>query len=277
MIDTGVDGFEANAADERHSGETPLIAYRLYTPAQAMRIVPAATRRAWMDATGDRVANRCLPMVIANQCGWFLLNTHPFKVRWSGGNHADSLRIFYLEGVDPYPAESVFGHGILTFHIPYLFRTPPGYNILARGPSNWPKDGAAALEGLIEADWSAATFTMNWQITRSNHTIVFEKDEPICMIVPQRRGELEQFRPRIENIADDPETAAEYAAWAKSRRQFIGSRTLRPTDATINNYQSHYLRGTRLDGKRFADHQTGLCLQGFGAVREPSRNDPGAR
>lgn len=38
-----------------------------------------------------------------------------------------------------------------------------------------------------------------------------------------------------------------YVAWAKSRRQFIGSRTLRPTDATIKNYQSHYLRGTRLD------------------------------
>ena len=42
-------------------------------------------------------------------------------------------------------AESLFGHGILTWTLPYLFRTPPGYNLLARGPANWPKDGSAHL------------------------------------------------------------------------------------------------------------------------------------
>jgi Family of unknown function (DUF6065) len=43
-----------------------------------------------------------------------------------------------------------------------VFRTPPGCNLYVRGPANSPKDGIAALEGIIETDWSEATFTMNW-------------------------------------------------------------------------------------------------------------------
>jgi hypothetical protein len=243
--------------------ELPLIAYRRLDPSRSMRLVPAATRRTWMDSTYNRFANRCLPMVIANQCGWFILNSHSFKARWSGENNADALRIFYTSGDAPYPAESVFGRGILTFHIPYLFRTPAGYNILARGPANLPKDGATALEGLVETDWTPATFTMNWQITRSGQSVLFEKDEPICMIVPQRRGELERFRPTCENIEDDIETSQNYYQWARSRRQFIGSRKSRPSDADIDNSQNHYLRGTSLDGVKFPEHQTAVRLREF--------------
>ena len=241
----------------------PLLAYHLCDPSLSMPLVPATTRRTWMDSTSDRVANRCLPMVIANQCGWFLLNSHSFKVRWSGENNTDALRIFYISGNEPYPAESLFGHGILTFHIPYLFRTPTGYNILARGPANWPKDGATALEGIVETDWAPATFTMNWQITRTGQSIQFEENEPICMVVPQRRGELERFRPRYENIEGDVETSKNYTQWARSRREFIGSKKLRPIDAEFNNYQNHYLRGTSPDGVKFQDHQTAVRLREF--------------
>jgi hypothetical protein len=241
----------------------PLLAYRLCDRSLSMPLVPAATRRTWMDLTFDRVANRCLPMVIANQCGWFVLNSHSFKVRWSGENNADALRIFYISGDEPYPATSVFGHGILTFHIPYLFRTPAGYNILARGPANWPKDGATALEGLVETDWTPATFTMNWQITRAGQAVLFEKNEPICMIVPQCRGELERFRPKYENIESDVETSQNYYQWARSRREFIGSRKMRPADAEFNNYQNHYLRGTSPDGVKFWAHQTAVRLREF--------------
>ena len=202
-------------------------------------------------------------MVIANQCGWFMLNSHSFKVRWSGENSAEALKIFYTIGDAPYPAESVFGHGILTFHIPYLFRTPAGYNILARGPANLPKDGATALEGLVETDWTPATFTMNWQITRIGKSVLFEKDEPICMIVPQRRGELECFRPTYQNIEDDTETCQKYYQWARSRREFIGWRRLRPSDAITDGFQNHYLRGTSLDGMKFPEHQTTVRLRVF--------------
>ena len=152
-----------------------------------------------------------------------MLNSHSFKVRWTGGDGADALEIFYLTGGRPFPAISTFGNGILTFQVPYVFRTPPGYNLLVRGPANCPKDGVSPLEGLVETDWSSATFTMNWQMTRANHTVLFEEHEPIGMIVPQRRGSIEQFRPEIRPIDSDQDLSATHAEWARSRRNFIGA------------------------------------------------------
>jgi Family of unknown function (DUF6065) len=35
---------------------------------------------------------------------------------------------------------SHFGDGIRTWHLPMLFRTPPGYKLLVRGPANYPKE-----------------------------------------------------------------------------------------------------------------------------------------
>ena len=49
---------------------------------------------------------------------------------------------------------------------------------------------------MIETDWSVATFTMNWKLTRPHWPVTFEIGEPICMVVPQRRGELESFHPQ---------------------------------------------------------------------------------
>lgn len=138
-----------------------------------MSLVPATRERAWMEATDQRFANRCLPMLIANQAGWFLIGRHTVRVRWTGGRSPSSLTIEVLSGDGPCPAISHFGHGIVTWHVPYLFRTPPGYNLLVRGPANWPRDGIAALEGVVEADWSDATFTMNWQMTRPRHAVTF--------------------------------------------------------------------------------------------------------
>jgi hypothetical protein len=227
-----------------------------------MRLVPAPSKRSWMNLSYARFAYHCLPMVIANQAGWFILSAHKLTVRWSGGNDLDALNIFFLSGNEPYPAVSIFGRGILTFQIPFLFRTPPEYNLLVRGPANCPKDGAHPLEGLVETDWAVATFTMNWQITRPDHTITFEEGEPIAMIVPQRRGELERFRPVLEPLEDDPETTRRHIAWAQSRREFVGAKRTCPVDAVVT-WQDHYLRGTDLEGVKYPNHQTVLHLHPF--------------
>src|SRR4029453_10682971 len=77
------------------------------------------------------------------------------------------------------------------------------------------------LEGLVGADWAIAPFTMNWQITRPKHRIRFEQGEPVCMLVPERRGALEKFEPVILDLDDNAELAAQYREWHKGRGQFI--------------------------------------------------------
>jgi hypothetical protein len=247
--------------------DLPLVAYCLDEGDPPMPLVPAPTKRTWMDSS-ERSAYHCLPMVIANQAGWFILSAHSFTVRWSGGDDLDALKIFYLSGDKRYHAVSIFGRGILTFQIPYLFRTPPGYNTLVRGPANCPKDGAYPLEGIVETDWAVASFTMNWQITRANQTVSFQENEPIGMIVPQLRGNLEQFRPRFEDIGADTETARKYSQWVRSRRLFIGSKRTCPADTVTVIWQDHYLRGACVDGIKAPEHQTALRLHPFRRVDE---------
>ena len=173
-----------------------------------------------MDNAQDRWPNRCLPLLVANQAGWVLLNPVAFTATWTGDDHPASLTIdFGSESPRPLPVSSHFGHGVITWGIPFIFRTSPGYNLLARGPANLPKDGVAALEGLVETDWAFANFTMNWKLTRAGHPVAFEAGEPFCMIVPQRRGELESFRTEIRDIASDEQTKAEFDLFSEGRHR----------------------------------------------------------
>jgi hypothetical protein len=197
-----------------------------------------------------------------------LLNEHAFVAVWDGRSSADGVTIEFDEDLPaPHPVQSHFGWGVVTWAVPYLFRTPPGYNLLARGPSNWPKDGIAPLEGLVETDWSVATFTMNWKLTRPDHPVRFKVGDPFCMVAPQRRGELESFRPRLRDIASDRNTQAGTRAWAASRhelevRKFL-SEYSRDYEGEKATWERHYFQGTAPDGRVAPHHQTRLKLGEF--------------
>jgi len=239
----------------------PLVALRLHP--MKMPVIPGAAQRDWMDATPNRFAYRCLPMLIANQAGWCILNQHAVSVIWDGMDKTDGLKIECSSGEPPCPAISTFGSGILTWTLPYLFRTPPGYNILVRGPANWPRDGIAPLEGVVESDWAESTFTMNWKLTRPNNTVVFKPGEPIAMIVPQPRGELELFEPSIQDIAAHPELKASFEAWAKSRREFNEDLNKVDSEARKQGWQKHYAQGKTIAEVRSREHQSKLALRAF--------------
>lgn len=256
-------GAMENPEGRSDEGQSPkLVAYRTgsWPP---MRIVVAPADRDWMDATPYRFANRCLPLRIAAQAGWFVLNSHALRVTWNGGNDISDVEIESLDGEEVDFASSHFGSGILTWKLPFLFRTSPGYNLQVRGPANWPKDGAYALEGIVETDWLESTFTMNWKLTRADVPVVFEAEEPICMIVPRRRGELEAFKPEICDIGEEPELAEAYRRWAESRRKFNQDLEVPDSDAARRGWQKDYVRGMTLGGVRAQEHQTKLRLGDF--------------
>jgi hypothetical protein len=215
-----------------------------------------------MERTPQRFANRCLPLMIANQAGWFITLNEPVEVEWSGDDGLQEIKVFGSKLAEVNVA-SHFGCGIVTFKIPYLFRTPTGYNLLARGPANLFKDGISPLEGLVEVDWAIAPFTMNWKITRPNHRIRFEEGEPVCMIVPERRGALEKFEPAILALDDDPLLAARYREWHKSRGQFITKLSSFEEEAVRAGWQRDYFQGRTQDGVKIPQHQTKLELRPF--------------
>jgi LPS sulfotransferase NodH len=239
----------------------PLVAYAI-APKRG-DLVTARPSRDWMDALPKRFGYRCLPMVMANQAGWMILNRHKIAVTWNGGVEPNALKIDFLSGQDPRSAVSIFGCGILTFMMGYLFRTPPGYNIYVHGPANAPKDGIAALEGIVESDWTEATFTMNWKVTRTNHPLVFEEGEPIAMVTPMPRHQLERFQPEIRSISEDPELQALHREWANSRERHNAEVRIPNSKAQQAGWQRHYMRGTSIRAEPAPEHQTSLPLGDF--------------
>ncbi|SNS72221.1 hypothetical protein SAMN05421770_10267 [Granulicella rosea] len=248
------------------SGRLPLIAYPLTgIPA---KLVPATADRPWMSAFNTTFANRCLPMRIANQDGWFVLNPTPISILWNGGNKQEDITITVLDGTHT-PALSHFGHGIVTWWIPYLFRTPPGYNMYVRGPVNYPKDGICALHAIVETDWAVASFPMSWKLTRPGLPIRFDRDEPICMVSPVRRGETESFDPQLLPITADMHSQAGHAGWSESRR--LHNESLRLPNPP-KKWEKHYFLGTHPTTEdKFPEHQVKLAVRPFQEVAEATK------
>lgn len=239
-----------------------LFAYDITPGRDTVEIVVPDDKRIYQDEATKLLAARCLPMRVANSNGWFLLNPVRFGVTWTGDNGVRGIRYRPLER-KPLMCNSLFGSGIMTFPFNLLFRTPPGYNLLLRGPANCVKDGIAPLEGLVETDWSTATATMNWKLTRKNHEVIWEKDEPFAMIVPMKRGEIEQFEPVRTNIAASG-FADKFRFFKSTRNEMAGKQRHQQDGYDHRTWQAHYMKGVHADESPGSpDHQTHIRPKPF--------------
>ena len=224
-------------------------------------IRPAPATRDWMDALPEAFGYRCLPLNIANMHGWEICCQRGFQAWWDGGAGKDAIRIEADEGQGELPS-SHFGSGVLTFHVPALFRTPPGINLLVTGPTNRPKHGIAALTGIVETDWSPFTFTMNWRFTAPRVAVDWQAGEPFCFFFPLPRDLIETAEPEIRALDSDPELAAHYRAWNEARLQFNRDLEQPGSPATQQRWQKDYYRGAMPDGAPGpADHRIKLRVK----------------
>jgi hypothetical protein len=240
-------------------------------PGWAPLIRPAPVRRDWMDRSPESFAYRCLPLNIANAHGWEILSPRGFDAIWDGGASVDAVRVLPGPGDAPERLPvSLFGQGVLTFHIEGIFRTPPGWNLWAGGSPNRAKDGIAPLTGIIETDWSPFTFTMNWRFTRPGHRIRFDAMEPFCFLFPVERAGVERFAPKFEPLDADPATMERFQSWSRERDAFHQRMAANPGLSGGDRWQKHYYRGVDAAGQSMiADHRTKLHLRHFDASAVP--------
>ncbi|MBV9552810.1 MAG: hypothetical protein JO032_08475 [Alphaproteobacteria bacterium] len=239
-----------------------LICYSLPGRAPPL-IVPAPLERSWMDRSPQGFAYRCLPLNIANSHGWLILNSAPFVAEWDGRAEIDAVAVRAIGEPAELLASSHFGSGILTFRVNALFRTDPGFDLVVTGPINQPKDAIQPLTGLVETDWTAATFTMNWKFTRKRTPVAFERDEPFCMIFPIQRGLIETVQPVIRPLAAEPELESAYTLFAESRRAFNQDLAVPGSEAQREQWQKDYVRGRGAAAGAPPDHRTKLTLLEF--------------
>ncbi len=234
------------------------------------RIRPANRRRGWMDETPESFAYRCLPLATANAHGWEIASPCGFSARWTGGSDVSAVEIILDDPDAAGPPVSLFGQGVLTFHIAALFCTEPGWNLWLSGAPNYAKDGIAPLSGLIETDWSPYSFTMNWRFTRADTWVRFERDEPIGFFFPVQRGVIDAATPELRCIDEAPELKRQFEAWSRSRDAFHEQMRDAPPVRPSERWQKLYYRGVDADGSPgTADHQTKIQPRPFVAPDAP--------
>jgi Family of unknown function (DUF6065) len=184
-----------------------------------LRTSPA--RRAWMDELGH--SYQCLPLVIANQWGWQVLCPTEVRVTWDGSPGLDGLKVEVPPQYEP-AIKSQFGAGIVTFSPPWLFRTPPGWDLYLKGPSNRWKPNCHPLEGIIETWWLNYTFTINWKLVEPG-TVVFTKGESLGQLMPVPHATFEDAEALEAPIGLlEPQAARELLEWLEKRRQIAGTK-----------------------------------------------------
>jgi Family of unknown function (DUF6065) len=244
-------------------------------PGWAPRIEVATPRRDWMDQAPESFPYRCLPLAIANSHGWNILSLCGFEAVWNGGMATDDVVITADAGTAAHLAPvSLFGQGTFTIHLQGILRTPPGWNLYVSGPPNSFKDGASPLSGIIETDWSPYTFTVNWRLTRPNHPVRFEANEPVAHFFPIQRGAIEEVTPKFARISDAPELKSMFEQWSESRDAFHAMVRAMPPERPADKWQKFYYRGQMPDGAcPVADHKVKLQVREF-ACRELASDTP---
>jgi hypothetical protein len=245
-----------------------LIAYPI-TKRPRTQLVPASRTRPWIPATSGGSATWCMPLMLANGAGWEVLTPVGVTAEWDGGADQAALHI-QLDGgptATDMLATSDFGSGILSFRVPYLFRTAPGFDLLVRGPANRPRPGAYAYEGLVETDWAVTPFTMNWQLLQPGVPVRWEAGDAVAMLVPQRRGDLPALRPRVRPLSSAPETGALVFEAADQRRRLRMDNAMAEM-ANLGRRGRHelerlYYRGRYPDGRRAPAHRAAVQLRDF--------------
>lgn len=224
-----------------------------------LKIDLPSRKREWMDVNNGH-AYKCLPLSVANGYGWHIMCPISFEAIWNGSTtYKDAINFtFHGDGSveDRYIVEenlisSHFGNGIITFSgMNYILKTSENNNLFVKGPTNYFKHGAQALEAIIETDWIPYTFTLNWKITKPNETVTFIKGEPIATIFPMPRKYLETFEAEEIQMDKNNKFYIEHQKWAAKRQDL----------KTTNKEHNYYTRGVENteENKIFKDHQRSI-------------------
>jgi hypothetical protein len=232
-----------------------LIAYQSYQY-NCQKLVPAARTRDWMDKTPDSFAYHCLPLVMANSLGWFVINDIPCEMEWDGSEPSSGLKVWATEDLTDvqkhFLPTSHFGSGVITFHAEFMFATEEKVSLITKGPANMPKHGIQSLEGVVETDWLPYPFTMNWKMTAKNTRVRFERGEPIAQIIPYPSDLLSTVEPEIRSLESNPELAAKYEDYRKKRSVFNEK-----FKYDGEKRQKYYVRGEDSLGNKYSEsHRT---------------------
>lgn len=204
------------------------------------KIQPANSRRAWMDVAANKNPYRCLPLSMANAWGWEVLSPSHFTAEWNGNRGPGDVKITHIAG--SHGAASHFGEGTITWHTGYIFKMPYPYGLYVTGAPNNPVPNVIPLSGVVETNWLAYTFTMNWKFTQPGSFEV-KIGDPICQLFPIDLTTFDNLEIEMRTL-HEPESKEfhdEYWNWNINRLKYMSEQRAGLHGADV--WQRHYFRG----------------------------------
>jgi hypothetical protein len=213
---------------------------------------PSSKKRDWFDSH----FYRCLPLSIGNQYGFTLSLEFDFEVIWNGGTDKEDTLVsvnkkdFYNE--DKYPnISSHFGHGIFTINAPFVFRTPPGINLMTINPPNHILPNITPMTGVIETDNLRNNFSFNLKIQSPGIKTYIPAGTPVGAFIPIPRYFADDFKIKFAEDLFEKEIVEEEINYLSDFGNF--RETVEPT--LKNKVNNMYLFGKDIYGNKFKDHQ----------------------
>ena len=215
------------------------------------KVEPLPMKRAWMNNVVGTNAYQCVPLNIANQSGWVVLNPAEFCATWDGGPTNDSLQVHYHEDPKINYAMSHLHNGTLTIVPDFVIRTPEGISTLIRGVPNHPVPHITPLEAMVETDWLPFTFTYNFKFNLPGE-VIFRKNDPLFSFFPIKRAEIENYTVTMKPISSDKDFSEEYFTYQNARNDLIENK---------GPFQKFYAKGRSATRPyEIKNHQTQLKL-----------------
>lgn len=209
----------------------------------------------------------CLPLTIANQYGFAIKAATDMEIFWPGGETRAIVKLKNSQwtdaegGIQSYYTN--FEHGIISVENSFMFRTPPGVNLMVIPTPNYYIDGIMPMTGVVEADNLRRSFTINLKVTTPNKKINIKKGDWISTLIPIPRYYVDSYKlVDFDEVFDEKTYLLEKASIdrAKYERQ-VGDREKNVEDGLYSNNPlllgmgRKYFKGIYPNGKEFPDHQ----------------------
>jgi hypothetical protein len=78
------------------------------------KIEPLSMKRSWMSNVSESNPYQCVPLNVANQHGWVVVNPTEFSATWDGRENSDSMQIKYKDHPKTNYVLSHFNNGTIT-------------------------------------------------------------------------------------------------------------------------------------------------------------------
>jgi hypothetical protein len=209
---------------------------------------PLSPKREWMKNSGGL---NCPPMMLGNTLGWYYGLEEDITLNWNGSHMPGSVKITNTITGDPVNftiANNNFGEGVITFGGERgYFETSEGYGLLISGPSNMWIDGIYPCTGVVETDWSAFPFPMNWKMTVINQDIKIPKDYPVMCFIPIKISDFEDFTINYKDAS----------TWDKINEVEVFNKSRTVEGYSKENDETHalYLNGKNLYGDKIKNRK----------------------